>query len=176
MPIYENLLDEAAENGLTVIEKYPFRSPRIRGLCCDDTIAISAHIDTEAERTVVLCEELTHAMHSAGDILEDPRMERRARERNFDRLVGLSGLVRAFLAGCREAWEFADWFGVPEEFLAAAMANYRQRYGTLTTVTTEQGTFALTFEPTLRVMKPIRSHRRHSAAKGKRKKQKETTS
>lgn len=161
MPTYERLLDEAHENGLTVIEKYPFVSPRIKGLCCDDTIALSAQIDTEAERTVILCEELTHAMHSVGDILEDPRMERRARERNFDRLVGLPGLVRAFLAGCREMWEFAEWLRVPEEFFAAAMANYKERYGILTKVSIEEGVFALTFEPTLRVKKLVRAPRGH---------------
>ena len=83
--MYEKLLDEAQQNGITVIEKYPFASPRIRGLCCDDTIAISAQVDTEVERTVVLCEELTHALHSYGNILSDARMERRTRERIFDR-------------------------------------------------------------------------------------------
>ncbi|MBQ8358027.1 MAG: hypothetical protein IJX39_09520 [Clostridia bacterium] len=169
MPTYERLLDEACEQGITVIEKYPFTSPRIRGLCCDDTIALSAQIDTEAERRVVLCEELTHAVHSAGDITGDPRMERRARERNFDRLVGLSGLIRAFLAGCRESWEFAEALGVPAPFLAEVMANYRERYGILTTVSTDQGVFALTFEPTFRVKKLVRAPRgRHQ---GKRKKE-----
>lgn len=171
MPTYEHLLDEALEKGLTVIEKYPFRSERIRGLLCDDTIALSAQIDTEAERTVVLCEELTHADHTAGNILEDPRLERRARERNFDRLIGKEGLVSAFLGGCRELWEFAEWFNVPEAFLAEAMGNYRERYGILTTVNTEHGLFALTFEPTLcvkrlmRTKKPSRVLRTHSKNK-----------
>ena len=160
MQTYDRLLDEANELGLTVIEHYPFESPRIRGLCCNDTIALSAQIDTEAERLVVLGEELIHATHSAGDILDDPRMERRARERNFDRLVGLSGLVRAFLAGCREAWEFAEFLGIPEDFFDAAMKNYRERYGTMVTANTEHGVFALTFEPTFRLKKLIRSPRK----------------
>ena len=160
MQTYDRLLDEAKELGLTVIEQYPFESPRIRGLCCNDTIALSAQIDTEAERLVVLGEELIHATHSAGDILDDPRMERRARERNFDRLVGLSGLVRAFLAGCREAWEFAEFLGIPEDFFDAAMKNYRERYGTMVTANTEHGVFALAFEPTFRLKKLIRSPRK----------------
>lgn len=149
--MYEALLDEAKENGLTVIENYPFVSGRIRGLCCDDTIAISAQVDTVAERTVVLCEELTHALHSYGDILEDPRMERRTRERIFDRLVGLEGLLTAFLSGCREYWEFAEYFALPEEFLAAVMQNYRERFGTMTKLSTDKGEFALSFDPTFRV-------------------------
>lgn len=149
--MYEKLLDEAAQYGITVIEKYPFQSARIRGLCYDKTIAISEQVDTEAERTVVLCEELTHAMHSTGNILHDNRAERRTRERIFDRLVGLDGLVEAFLAGCRQAWEFADFLGVPESFFTATMQNYRERFGTMTTLTRGQDKFILSFEPTFRV-------------------------
>ena len=155
--MYEKLLDEAVENGLTVIERYPFLSPRIRGLCCDDTIAISAQVETEAERKVVLCEELTHALHSYGNILEDAQMERRTRERIFDRLIGLEGLLGAFLAGCREPWEFAEHFDVPEEFLLEAVACYRARFGTLTRLCTEDGEFAISFEPTLRVRRLCRT-------------------
>lgn len=159
MQTYEHLLDEAHREGLTVIEKYPFRSERIRALLCDRTIALSEQIDTEAERRVILSEELTHAAHTVGDILDDPRLERRVRERNFDRLIGRAGLVSAYLAGCREPWEFAEFLGVPEDFLAEAMANYRERYGVLTTVSTAKGVFALTFEPTLCVRHLSRSRR-----------------
>lgn len=170
MPTYEHLLDEARARGLTVIEKYPFHSERIRGLLCDDTIALSEQIDTEAERTVILSEELAHAERTVGDILSDPRLERRVRQHNFDRLIGREGLVEAYLAGCREAWEFADFLGVPAEFLAEAMGNYRERYGTLTTVRTKRGTFAMTFEPTLCVKRLIRAPRtRHLNRKSKEK-------
>lgn len=147
--MYEQLLDEAKEKGITVIEKYPFASSRIRGLCCDDTIAISAQVDTEAERTVILCEELTHATHSAGNILVDRRMERRVRERIFDRLVGTAGLVRACLAGCRTPWEIADFCGVPEAFLHALLENYRERFDPRITVPLPEGTYSLTLQPTL---------------------------
>ena len=149
--MYEKLLDEAVANGLTVIEKYPFLSPRIRGLCCDDTIAISDQVETAAERKVVLCEELIHALHSYGNILNDPQMENRTRARIFDRLIGLSGLLEAFLEGCREPWEFAEHFSVPEDFFVSAMQNYRERYGTMTRLSTEKGEFMLSFEPTFRV-------------------------
>ena len=149
--MYEALLEEARQKGLTVIEKYPFLSERIRGLCCDDTIALSAAIDTSAERTVVLCEELAHADRSFGNILHDPKAERRARQHSFDRLIGTEGLVRAFLAGCREPWEFAEFFGVTEAFLREVVANYAQRFGTNTTVTYKDGRFTLSFLPTFTV-------------------------
>ena len=163
--MYEKLLDEAKENGLTVIEKYPFQSPRIRGLCCDDTIAISAQVDTEAERTVVLCEELTHALYSYGDILNDSRMEHRTRQQIFDRLVGVPRLLDAALSGCKDMWEFAEYFGVPEDFFSAAMKNYRERYGTMTKLKTEKGEFILSFEPTFRVRRLIPARNKASAKK-----------
>lgn len=155
--MYEKLLDEAKENGLTVIEKYPFQSPRIRGLCCDDTIAISAQIDTEAERTVILCEELTHALRSYGDILHDTRMEHRTRQQIFDRLVGVPRLLEAALSGCKQPWEFAEYFGVPEDFFIAVMKNYRERYGTMTKLKTEKGEFILSFEPSFRVRRLVQT-------------------
>ena len=149
--MYEKLLDEAHENGITVIENYPFVSERIRGLYCDNTIALSAQIDTTAERTVVLCEELSHATHSFGNILQDARAERRTREKSFDRLIGKKGLVCAYLSGCREPWEYAEYFNVPQSFIAEAMQNYRERYGTKTVLSTRDGEFILSFEPTFRV-------------------------
>ena len=92
--------------------------------------------------------------------VDDPRMERRARERNFDRFVGLSGLVSAFVSGCRESWEFAEFLGVPEDFFDAAMKNYTERYGTMVTANTEHGVFALTFEPTFRLKRLVRTPRK----------------
>ncbi len=151
--MYEALLEEARQKGLTVIEKYPFHSPRIRGLCCDDTIALNALIDTEAERTVILCEELTHATQQLGNILSDPRMEKRARQTTFDRLISPEGLVCAYLEGCREAWEFAEYLGVTQAFLDEAMANYRARFGTLKKVHFKGKDYAISFEPTLCIKK-----------------------
>ncbi len=151
--MYEALLEEARQKGLTVIEKYPFLSSRIRGLCYDDTIALNAQIDTEAERTVILCEELAHATQQSGNILQDARMEKRARQMSFDRLISPEGLVHAYLGGCREAWEFAECLGVTEAFLAEAMANYRARFGVLKKVHFEGEEYAIAFEPTLSIKK-----------------------
>jgi hypothetical protein len=150
--LYEALLEEAHQKGLTVIEKYPFLSPRIRGLCCDDTIALNAQIDTDAERTVVLCEELAHAAQYGG-ILQDKRLERRAREQSFDRLISPEGLVHAYLCGCREAWEMAEHFGVTEAFVREAISSYRARFGVYKKVIFGGEAYALTFEPQLSISK-----------------------
>lgn len=158
--MYEQLLDEANAEGLTVLEKYPFVSSRIRGLYCDGTIAISKQVDTEAERTVILCEELAHARYSVGNILQNNRMERRVRENIFDRLVGTAGLVRAYLAGCQESWEIAEWLGVPEPFFAEALSNYRERYDVRVKVSLPEGNFVLTLQPTLSVSRQNPAKRR----------------
>lgn len=169
--MYEALLEEATQKGLTVIENYPFCSNRIRGLCCDDTIALNAQIDTVAERTVVLCEELIHAEQSVGDILCDPRMEQRARAQSFDRLISPEGLVHAYLSGCREAWEFAEHLGITESFLQEAMAYYRARYGLFKKVSFEGQDYAITFEPTLLIRKFRASKRGQLRSTAERKEQ-----
>ena len=155
--MYEKLLDEALAKGITVIENYPFRSPNIRGLCCDDTIALSAQIDTTAERTVILCEELAHATGTVGNILQDGKAEHRTRQQTFDRLITPKRLAEAALAGCREAWEFAEWLEVPQAFLTDAVENYKARYGVMTKVQLPQGLYFLQLEPTLRVRRAVRS-------------------
>lgn len=151
--MYEALLEEAHQKGLTVIEKYPFASPRIRGLFCEDTIALNAQIDTVAERTEILCEELAHADRTVGNILQDPQQERRAREQSFDRLISPEGLVEAYLCGCREFWDFAEHFGVTEGFLREAMASYRARFGLLKKVCFNGVDYAIGFEPRFFVKK-----------------------
>lgn len=162
--MYEKLLDEAKGHGITVIERYPFESPRIRGLCCDNTIAISEQVETSAERTVVLCEELAHALTSYGNILENKQMERRTRERSFDRLIGIKRLLLAYLDGCREPWEFSERFDVPDEFLAAAMQNYRERYGTEKEITVMGKRYSLSFDPYFTVCETAPAAKRKKGA------------
>ena len=66
--MYESLLSEAEKEHLEVIY-YPFRG-KIKGLYYDKVIAISRHIDTTAEKTCILAEELGHYYTSAGNILD----------------------------------------------------------------------------------------------------------
>ena len=115
---------------------------------------------------MVLCEELVHAAQSVGNILQDARMERRAREQSFDRLISPEGLIDAYLCGCREAWEFAEHFGVTEAFLQEAMHSYRARFGVLKKVRFAEQDYAITFEPTLSIRKwPKAARRRLRAGK-----------
>lgn len=138
MNIYENLCQEADADGITV-KDYPFESDRIKGLYCDGTIGINKNIDTTAEKTCVLAEELGHYHTTVGNIIEqqtieDIKQERKARKWAYDKLIGLTGLIRAFEHGCHGKYEIAEYLNVTEEFLQEAVDYYQVKYGRFATV------------------------------------------
>lgn len=102
---YETLLDEAHNNGLIVKEK-PLHSSngRIKG----NRIAIRENIDTSAEKACVLAEELGHHYTTVGNIIDltdaqNRKQERQARLWAYNKQIGLTGIIRAFEAGCQES-------------------------------------------------------------------------
>lgn len=153
MTKYEELLEEAKEMHVSVDEAYPFKSS-VKGLYIDDNIALSDQLNTSAEKACVLAEELGHHCTSVGNILDAAdsacaKQEHQARMHSYDRLIGLSGLIDAFLHGCREYHEAAEFLGVTEECLRSAVNGYRAKYGTYT----EYGNYYLVFEPCLTIGK-----------------------
>ena len=146
---YEELLEEADNQGLIVKEKpLKYNNGRIKG----KRIAIRKDIDTTTEKACVLAEELGHHYTTVGNILdlEDPanrKQERRARLWGYDKLIGLSGIINAYEAGCRSSYEIADYLGVTEEYLQECIGAYREKYGTGATV----GEYYVMFEPRVAV-------------------------
>ena len=129
---YEELLMESDEAGLDTRE-LPLIAydGRIKGR----RIAIRSSILTQKEKGCVLAEELGHHYTSCGDILQqrsgaDRLQELRARRWGFDHMIGLEGIVRAYGARCRSAYEMAELLDVTEEYLKEALRSYRDRYGT----------------------------------------------
>ena len=59
----------------------------------------------------------------------------------------------------------AEHFDVPEEFLLEAVSSYRARFGIMTTLTINEGEFAIFFEPTLRVRRLYRTRTKKRAIK-----------
>ena len=152
---YEELENEAFEEGLAV-DYRPFRSPRIKGLYCDGSIAISTQLRTDAERSCVLAEELGHYHTSSGNILDlreasCRKQERIARLWAYNRQIGLLGIVRAFEAGCRNYYEMAEHLGVTEDFLREAVESYKQKYAPAVSV----GDYTILFRDGLTIMKRI---------------------
>ena len=134
----ERLEDEACRDGIEIVN-YRFDSPCIKGLYCDKTIGINLDIDTSNEKACVLAEELGHHHTSVGDILDmsDPgnrKQERQARLWGYNKLIGLTGIVKAYKAGCQDRFEVAEYLGVTDEYLYECLNAYRDKYGVGVTV------------------------------------------
>lgn len=132
---YEKLLDEAFDNEVDVNEKYRFKG-KIHGLYVDGNIALSDKLDTTAEKSCVLAEELGHHYTSSGHILnlseaQNAKQERQARVWAYNSQIGLNGLITAFEHGCRTQYEIAEFLDVTVEFLNEAVECYRNKYGTM---------------------------------------------
>ena len=133
---YEALLVEADNEGLTVKEMpMIYNNGRIKG----NRIAIRKDIDTSAEKACILAEELGHHHTSIGDILDlsdagNRKQELQARLWGYNKLIGLSGLIKAYEAGCQNCFEMAEYLGVTDEYLCECLEVYRDKYGIGTTV------------------------------------------
>lgn len=153
MNSYELLENEACEEGIEIID-YDFKSENIKGLYCDNAIAISSSVASLSERTSILAEELGHYHTSVGDILDQTdtsnrKQERRARLWAYDKLVGLSGIIKGFESCCQSRYELAECLGVTEMFLQEAIDCYVEKYGTCV----EIDGYLILFTPTLGVIK-----------------------
>lgn len=128
---YENLLSAADGLGLITKEKdLQAYDGRIKGR----RVAIRRSIPTQKKKACVLAEELGHYFTSAGDLLglDDVtarKQERRARLWAYNVQIGLSGLIHANSAGCRNQYETAEFLDVPERFLLDCLKCYREKYG-----------------------------------------------
>jgi hypothetical protein len=150
MTNYEVLLDEALEEDVNVIDNYQFNSYKIKGLYCNNTIAINQKIDTEKEKICILAEELGHHFTSHGDIINtknisDCKQERKARIWAYNKLIGLQGLVKCCENNCKNKFEMANFLGVTENFLNEAIAYYKEHYGLFAIL----DTYIINFEPNL---------------------------
>lgn len=152
MTRYENLASCDDAKDIQIYNR-KFSSPRIRGLYCDGNVAISKDIDTEAERACVLAEEIGHHATSSGNILNQSSTANRKQERTarlwaYNHLIGLTGIIDCYRSGCKNSYEMADRLEITEEFLADALACYKQKYGVCITV----DNYVIFFEPSLSVL------------------------
>lgn len=142
---YEQLLTVADQNDLTVKE-HPLADHD--GLLKGKRIAIRKDIETQAEKSCVLAEELGHHYTSSGDILDqtdvmNQKQEYRARLYGYNLKIGLTGLIRAYEAGCRNLYEMAEFLDATEEYLREAIRCYRSKYGVCAAV----DNYVIYFEP-----------------------------
>lgn len=142
---YEQLLTTADQNGLLVKEKTLVQHD---GLLRGKRIAIRKDIETQAEKSCVLAEEIGHHCTSSGDILDQTdimnrKQEYRARLYGYNLKVGLTGLISAYEEGCRNLYEMAEYLDVTEEYLRNVINCYHAKYGQYTIV----DNYVIYFEP-----------------------------
>ena len=153
MDNYEMLLDQAESSGLSVQEKpLQYNDGRIRG----NRILIRSTIETRCQKAAVLCEEIGHYETAVGNILDQSvtanrKQELRGRIWAYNRLIGLTGIIRAYKMGCRNRYEVAECLDVPEDTLQEALNYYHARYG----VCTQVDNYVIYFEPAIGVMELI---------------------
>ena len=145
---FEELRQSASDMNIDVID-YSFASDRIKGLYCDGTIAIKKDL-TETEKKCVLAEELGHHETANGNILDQSTVENRKQEMRgriiaYNRLVGLRGIIDAYINHCEGISDAAEYLGVTEEFLVDTITYYKNKYGIYTII----------FEPAIAVLELI---------------------
>lgn len=155
MSTYEELQDQACADGIDVMD-YEFNSPNIKGLYCNNTVAISKSISTQAEKSCVLAEELGHHYTTVGDIIDQTevsnrKQEYRARLFGYNLKIGLIGIVHAYEAGCRSLYEMAEYLDATEEYLKEALDCYHSIHGVYATL----DNYIIFFEPSFTVMKTV---------------------
>lgn len=152
---YENLLDEAVENDIYVMENVAFES-RADGLIRGNVIGINKAIRSYKKRSCILAEELGHYHTTVGNILDQTEVQNRKQEYHarlwaYNKMIGLHGIISAYKAGCQSLYDMATCLDVPEDFLQEALSCYRQKYGECTKI----DNYVIYFEPTIGVLESI---------------------
>lgn len=108
------------------------------------------------KKACVLAEELGHYHTSVGNILDmsvraNRKQERQARLWAYNKLIGLTGLIRAYEHGCKDKYEIADYLDVTDEYLEECINCYRDKYGECKTI----DNYTIYFIPNLMIFKKI---------------------
>lgn len=149
----ERLEQEAYDDNVK-IHTYYLGEDNLKGFYIDGNIAINTSVSTSTEKACVLAEELGHHYTTVGNIVEldtpqKRKQERQARLNGYNRMIGLTGLIRAFEHGCKNLYETAEFLEVTEEYLQECIDCYRDKYGVGTTI----GNYYIMFIPNLMVGK-----------------------
>ena len=148
--MYEEL--KAEYDSLNIKEMDLSEVNGLKGLYIDGNIAIQKGM-TSAESGCTLAEEIGHHETSVGNILNlsdirNRKQERTARLWAYDRLIGLSGIIKGFQNHCANCYELAECLNVTEEFLREALDCYKGKYGQFVKL---EG-YIIFFDPSLAVM------------------------
>ena len=148
---YEEMIETANKEGLTVIEKPLVAS---NGRILKNRVAIRSGIATTKEKSCVLAEEIGHYKTSYGDVtrldsISNLKQEHRARIYGYNLKVGLLGIIKCYEYGCRDLHEMAELLDCTEEYLNEVISTYKSKYGIYTTI----DNYIIYFYPNLGVVK-----------------------
>lgn len=129
---YNKLIDEVEKEGIEIIEMN--LPKRVKALYGDNIIALNEKLNTNAEITCTIAEELGHYHTSSGDILDQSKVsnrqqEKRARAWSYRKLVGITKLISAYKDGVRNKYELSEYLDVTEKFITEALNYYGEKYG-----------------------------------------------
>jgi Zn-dependent peptidase ImmA (M78 family) len=98
------------------------------------TVTLNKNLETFAEKTCTLAEELEHYFLTPIDLMRAPRRlqdryERQAKFAACRRLVPLEKLIKAKQRGLLNRYDLAEYLNVTEEFLEQALRFYQEYYG-----------------------------------------------
>ncbi len=128
-----SLYDYTEEHEIDVIvDHIPNR--KLKGLYYQNMIILDDSLETEAQRTSILAEEIGHYETSSGNILDqvdirNVKQEIRARRWAHNQLVTLNGFIECYEHRCRNTYEAAEHLGVTEKFLEEAIISLYQIHG-----------------------------------------------
>ena len=151
----EKLEQEAFEDKVKVHDYY-LGEESLKGIYIDGNVAINTSVNNSTEKACILAEELGHHYTSVGNILDmenfsNRKQERQARFWGYNKLIGLTGIIQAFEAGCQSTHEAAEYLEVTEEYLLEAVKCYQDKYGTCK----EIDNYIIYFIPNLAVIKMV---------------------
>ncbi|WP_368900564.1 ImmA/IrrE family metallo-endopeptidase [Oceanobacillus oncorhynchi] len=144
MNLYEELMEECVENNIEVY----IRRMKNKGLYSDNIIWLSNSLSTTVEKISILAEELGHYYTTAGDILnqskiDNRKQELRARAWAHNRVFPLTKIIEAHQLNLRNKYELADYFNVTESFIEASLKRYQDKYG----LYVDYGKYTIFFDP-----------------------------
>ena len=151
----EKLEQEAFEDRVKVHDYY-LGEASLKGVYIDGNVAINTSVNSNTEKTCVLAEELGDHHTSVGNILDmndvcNSKQERQARLWGYNKLIGLTGIIKAFQEGRQRSHEIADLLDVTDEYLQECIDCYREKYGVYTAV----DNYVIYFIPNLAVMEKV---------------------
>lgn len=131
---YEELLDEASNEGIMIYDNYDMTDTRFKGLYCDGSVALSKDLVTAADHVSIMAEELGHHYTTTGNITDQSNSDNRKQEAHarlwaYNKVIGMSGIISAYKSGCRTVSDIAEHLTVSEEFLKDAIEKYKDKYG-----------------------------------------------